>query len=106
MKNTGIYYEDYHVKYFLAKINNDFVGITGLYYYDSNDAWLAWFGILEEYRNKGLGKILLRTTCELAASMNFKNMRIYTDYVELHDACLLYEKNGNDEKSKRLLLDS
>ncbi len=94
MNLTGLSYVDDHVRYYLAKEGNEYIGITGIYHYDDEDAWLAWFGILKNYRRKGYGEELLLKTMDIAKSMNFKNMRIYTDYVELHDACLLYEKNG------------
>lgn len=94
MKTAGIYYEDDHIKYYLAKENNDYIGITGLYSYDTTDAWLAWFGILEEYQNKGLGRELLRNTLELAKSLEYKNLRLYTDPVDNFKAIKLYEKEG------------
>ena len=94
MEKTGIYYVDDHVKYYLAKVNNEYVGITGIYYYDLDNAWLAWFGIIDEYRNKGLGKKLLRKTLEITASMNFKSMRLYTSFLDNQDAIKMYEKEG------------
>lgn len=94
MEKTGIYYVDDHVKYYLAKVNNEYVGITGIYYYDLDNAWLAWFGIIDEYRNKGLGKKLLRKTLEIAASMNFKSMRLYTSFLDNQNAIKMYEKEG------------
>ena len=94
MEKTGIYYVDDHVKYYLAKVNNEYVGITGIYYYDLDNAWLAWFGIIDEYRNKGLGKKLLRKTLEIAASMNFKIMRLYTSFLDNQNAIKMYEKEG------------
>ena len=94
MKVSGLYYEDDHVKYYLAKEDGKYVGITGIYYYDLDSAWLAWFGVLEEYRKKGIGRELLRKTCSLALSKGFKNMRLYTDFVGNHDAIHLYESEG------------
>ena len=94
IKSTGLNYEDDHVKYYLAKIDDKFVGITGIYYYDLDSAWLAWYGILKEYRKKGIGRELLRKTIALVTSMDFKYMRLYTDFVDNHDAIKLYEKEG------------
>ena len=94
IKSTGLNYEDDHVKYYLAKIDDKFVGITGIYYYDLDSAWLAWYGILKEYRKKGIGRELLRKTIALVTSMGFKYMRLYTDFVDNHDAIKLYEKEG------------
>lgn len=94
MNLTGLSYVDDHVRYYLAKEGNEYIGITGIYHYDDEDAWLAWFGILKNYRRNGYGEELLQRTIDIAKSMSFKNMRIYTDFIELHNACLLYEKNG------------
>ena len=94
IKTTGLNYEDDHVKYYLARENNEYVGITGLYYYDRESAWLGWFGVLSEFRNKGFGKEILRKTVDLAITLNFKYMRLYTDYDDNHNAIGLYEKEG------------
>lgn len=96
MKTTGLYYIDDHVKYYLAIKDGKYVGITGLYYYDIDreSAWIAWFGIIDEYRNKGMGRELLENTIELALSKGFKYIRLYTDYIDNHDAIKLYEKCG------------
>ena len=87
-------YPEDHVKYYLARKDNKYIGITGIYNYDSDSAWLAWFGILDEFRGKGFGREVLQKTCVLAANMGFKNMRLYTDYVDNHNAIKLYEKEG------------
>ncbi len=91
---SGVDYPDDHVKYYLAKENNDYVGITGLYYEDTDNAWLAWFGILNKFRGMGYGKKLLRETMAKAKEQRFKYLRLYTDYNDNHDAIILYEKEG------------
>lgn len=53
------------------------MGITGVYYYDLDSAWLGWFGVLPEYRNKGIGCRLLNKTIKLVSSMGFKYLRLY-----------------------------
>ena len=96
IENTKLEYIDDHIKYYLAKENNNYIGITGLYYYnfDKDSAWIGWYGVLNEYRNKGLGKSLLRKTADLAKSKGFKYLRLYTDYIENNNALKLYEKYG------------
>ena len=94
IKVTGLDYVDDHVRYYLAKKDDKIVGITGIYYYDLNSAWIAWYGILKKYRKQGLGRELLRSTTNLAASMGFKCIRLYTDFIDYQNAIHLYEKEG------------
>lgn len=96
MKKTGIEYIDDHIKYYLARVDGEYVGITGIYSYnfDKNSAWIGWYGILKEHRQKGLGKELLTKTSELARSQGFKYLRLYTDYIENKPAINLYKKTG------------
>lgn len=96
IKNTKVEYIDDHIKYYLAKDNDNYIGITGLYYYnfDKDSAWIGWYGVLNEYRNKGLGKELLKETATLARNKGFKYLRLYTDYIENYNAVKLYESMG------------
>lgn len=96
IKMTDVSYIDDHVKYYLAKVNDNYVGITGLYYYnfDVSSAWIAWYGILNQYQNKGLGKELLKATINLAKEKGFKYLRLYTDYLDNKKAIVLYEQEG------------
>lgn len=93
-KKTGMDYEDDNVKYYIAYENNEAIGITGLYYYDSVSAWLGWFGVLPDKRRKSYGKRILEKTMELARQKGFKTMRLYTDAIENADAIKLYKKMG------------
>lgn len=96
IKLSGLDYIDDHIKYYLAEKDNEYVGITGIYNYgdDVENAWIGWFGILPNYRNRGLGRELLNDTIELARSKNFKYIRLYTDYVDNYEAIKLYESLG------------
>jgi GNAT superfamily N-acetyltransferase len=74
-----------------------FIGLTGLYE-DGKEAagevaWLSWFGIMPEFRNKGYGTELLQWTMEQAVNLGYVYLKIYT-YSNHGDACRLYEKNG------------
>ena len=94
IKKTGIDYGEDNVKYYIVYDNNEEVGITGLYNYDSISAWLAWFGVLPDKRRKSYGKRILEKTMELAKQKGFKTMRLYTDAIENADAIKLYKKLG------------
>lgn len=67
--------------YYIVYAENIPIGVTGIYSYNeyTDDAWLGWFGILEAYRQKGYGGIVLDITMELARKKGYKNFRIYTD---------------------------
>ena len=94
IEKTGIDYVDDHVKYFIVYDNNEEIGITGLYYYDNESAWLPWFGVLPDKRRKSYGERILLKTIDLAKQEGFKTMRLYTDKVENANAIRLYEKVG------------
>ena len=71
------------------------IGITGIYSYKEypNDAWLGWFGILNDYRKKGYGSRVLDMTINNAKEKGYKTFRIYTDEYAI-DAHKLYESKG------------
>ena len=94
MQTTGLDYVDDGVKYYLAYVDDKCVGITGMYHYDEDDVWLGWFGVLEEYRCHGYGREILNETINLTKELGFKNMRLYTDFIDNSTAIILYEKMG------------
>ncbi len=95
-ERTGVVYPDHRIRYWLAEEDHAYVGITGLYSYDSDPetVWLGWFGILPEYRSKGYGRQVLEKTMEKAQAEGFTCMRLYTDYRDNHNAVQLYEQEG------------
>lgn len=96
IEKTGINYIDDHVKYYLAYLNNIPVGITGLYYYPGyeNEMWLAWFGVLKEYRNLKIGTKILKWSMNYALESGRNILRLYTDIKENATAIILYKKLG------------
>ncbi len=81
--------------YYIVYTENVPIGVTGIYSYNEypDDAWLGWFGILEEYRKNGYGGIVLDKTIELAKEKGYKKFRLYTDeYAK--SAHKLYESRG------------
>lgn len=82
---------DYYIAY-----NNDLpIGVTGIYSYHEypEDAWLAWYGILPEFRNNGYGTAVFDLTVELAKEKGYHNLRLYSDDT-FKDAHRLYLKQG------------
>jgi len=83
-------------KYWLVKIDNKYIGIFGLYAYNHSpkDAWLGWFGVVENERRKGYGRIILNKAKEMARDLGFETLRLYTDEDSNDNAVLLYRKLG------------
>ena len=81
-------------QYWLAKINNKYIGIYGLYSYkfEPKDAWLGWFGVVENERRKGYGTSILKFTMQKAKQLGFENFRLYTDEEDNANAVKLYKK--------------
>ncbi len=69
------------------------IGVVGLYSYNEypRDAWLSWFGVLQEYRQKGYGSKIFDFFENLALKKRYTSIRVYTDD-EFDKAILLYEK--------------
>ncbi len=72
---------DNYWKWFLICDNSKAIGCCGLYSLDKNtdELWLSWFGIIPEYRNKGIGKQSLAFLEKLATIDGCKIIRSYVD---------------------------
>lgn len=69
-------------KYFIIKWNAIPVGVIGLYMdaeIDNESIWLGWFGILPEFRSKGIGRKSILDMIEKAKEYNKKYFRLYTN---------------------------
>lgn len=82
--------------YFLAYLNNEAFGITGLYEEErlgeKGTVWLGWYGILKNYRGRGLGKAILLDTIKEAENRKYETLRLYTSEKLCPEACILYDK--------------
>ena len=80
--------------FFIIYDDNTIIGITGLYYYkyDLESAWLAFFGLKDEFRHKGYGKKTLKLSKEYAKKLNFKFLRVLIDN-EDKETYAFYKKN-------------
>lgn len=67
--------------WYIVYLDNKPIWVTGIYSYHEypDDAWLWWFGILNQYRRNGLGGKVLDMTMSLAKEKWYKNFRLYTD---------------------------
>lgn len=75
--------------YYLVYDGDTLVGITGIYdderLGEEHTAWLGWFGVLEVFRKRGLGKEILLQTLRLAKSMGYDTLRLNSSKRE--DVC-------------------
>lgn len=95
---------------FIVYLDNTPIGITGIYIEDIDfeSLWLDWYGILPEYREKGIGKKVLLDTidyCKLLS--NYEYLRLDTTYwdgrpaINLYDSVMTYkEKYTIEDKEK------
>ena len=79
----------------IIKHKNKTIGICGLYSlyeHSTEELWLGWFGILEEYRDKGLGKLALDDMIKKAKNLKCKTLCTYVDKDK--KPVPFYERNG------------
>lgn len=85
-------------KRFLAIEKSKVVGICGLYSWKQHPkdiAWLGWFAVLSEYRNKGIGSKLLKYTFEYAKKKGYRIFCVETtNHKNQSEARKLYKRFG------------
>lgn len=87
------YYEYWEV--YLIKWEDKTIGICGLYSLNKNsteELWLTWFGLIPEYRNKGIGTLALEYMKIKAISLRCKRLMSYVE--EEGKALPFYYRNG------------
>lgn len=79
---------------FLVYYENKPIGVIGIYemkeYPDT--LWLSWFGLLENYRNRGFGTKMFEDMIQVAKQYHKKFLRLYTYEVWNKEAQPFYEK--------------
>jgi hypoxanthine-DNA glycosylase len=105
-------YEDSYIKdmeYWIAKSNNEAIGIVGLYthkYEKDNSCWLGWFAVEPKFRGNKIGKKLLDFAVNKAKERGYEYLKLYTyDSNEFKIAKELYKKEKFkqfDSKNKEL----
>ncbi len=90
-----------YLSYYLVYLNNELVGITGIYSFEqleeTNSLWLGWFGLDPKYRGRGLGKQMLLDTLDIVKEYaknddRIKYFRLYTSTRNNPIACKLYRE--------------
>jgi GNAT superfamily N-acetyltransferase len=81
-------------RYYLCFDGTECVGITGYYIYDGR-LWLAWFGVLPEYRGKSYGATILHDTCAMVTHIGAEALYLYSnDRKEERCAQSMYKNHG------------
>jgi ribosomal protein S18 acetylase RimI-like enzyme len=76
-ENPPIFWQVY-----LVKLDEQVVGITGLYQpvnSPPNIVWLGWFGVRPSFRRSHLGTAIIEQTKKLAIDYNFQELWLFTD---------------------------
>lgn len=82
------------LEYYLGYEKNEIVGVSGIYSDNAKECWLGWFGIRQEYRNKGYATAMLDLQLEIMKNYGYKICRLYTSEVINKEAVQLYIKKG------------
>lgn len=88
---------------FIYKIGDEFIGEGNLvinvddsdYFIPNQRIYVSRMIVKKEYRNQGIGKIILEYLTEQAKKMGYKEMALGVD-IDNHNALQLYRKNGFD----------
>jgi len=83
-------------RYWLVKVDEKYIGLFGFYSYKHSpkDAWLGWFGVVEDERRKGYGTKILINAMDIARELGFETLRLFTDDEDNYIAVRLYKKLG------------
>ena len=83
-------------KVFLIKYNNTTCGVIGYYRIrNNNEYWIAWFGIIEEFRNKGIGSKSVEELLKTIKTINNKASSLYVYVEDDNDLAIkFYTRNG------------
>lgn len=83
--------------YYVVYNNNTLIGITG-YYYENENMYLKWFGVLKQFRNKGYGTDILNDTIKMSTKNNVKINQFIMVINNKDRSKLFFKKNIKDYK--------
>jgi len=87
-------------EFYIIEEKGNNIGVIGLYSYDDYplDAWLGFFGLLDEYRHQGYGAQAIQFFEGLARTWGFKYARLFTDTFDNDHAKEFYKEQGYKEE--------
>ena len=76
------------------KCDNENCGIGGWYDFDGQhkDAFVGWFGILPQFRRRGIASQALKFIIEETKNLGYESLRVYTDEYVNKESIFLYDK--------------
>ncbi len=81
-KNNPAWRDERFWQYYVVKGDDKkIIALTGLYNsykHEPGDIWLGWYGVLPDYRGKGVGREVLKLTMEKAREMGYKKFKLWT----------------------------
>lgn len=82
----------------LAKVDEEVIGITGLWTLNGcpKDAWIDWFGVVEQHRRKGFATQMFNFIKKTAQQLGFENLRVWTDDKDNSESVAFYQKQCMD----------
>jgi len=80
----------------LATINDKTVGVVGIRKFENKDCELKRMFVKEDFRNLGIGRLLLEHAIELAKKLNYDTIKLDTSDT-MKPAIKLYTDNGFKE---------
>ena len=88
------------LKYWIAYLNGEPVGICGIteYFDYPDDCFLGWYGVLDKFRRQGLGRKMFNFCKAEAENLGYKTLRLYTDEIDNKIAVITYKKYGMFEE--------
>ena len=80
----------------LASVNSKTVGVVGIRKFENKDCELKRMFVKEDFRNLGIGRLLLENAIELAKKLNYDTIKLDTSDI-MKPAIKLYTDNGFKE---------
>lgn len=88
--------------YAIFRHQNDDLGLGGLYRFPADEidrCWLGWFGVLPEYRGKGVGKWIIERHFDIARDAGAKMLCTFTESNDV-GVITFYQKLGFERYPK------
>lgn len=92
--------------FWVAEFNREVVGTVGVFREDEKTARLRRFFVKMDFRNKGIGQMLMDKALSFCKEKGFRRI-VLTTYAQMKEAIRFYKKNSFTEKDlgKKILFE-